>query len=445
MQPEPPVPQWLLAILKVPRTVIQFVFRGPFRPLLDWVHRQLYRIGFHFAAHEVFDGNQLYCMESDDAEMFFATCTQALRLLQTHDERRYQRVKKYLKNIALFSSGYGHFDKTTSSFIVNSFDFYHPTTFASNIVHEATHGLLNGKGLKYESSEKRHETICSREQIRSLRRLSIKLNPNITAEQLAELDKAWKEWMESGLRDEWWDPHKLLQKGAARLISITHEESTTPQDVYVVVREIIHSHNFIARNSTPYDVTVTIRHFGIENGDSKGLSPWTKSLAPKSQVTAFAIAAVNPNEPVKYQYNWNWKFGIPGTKHDDSYCYALPFDRKLLTQNSDSQNGSSHWDLPIGSPILAAREGIVVRISEQTASTPGQIMVKHTDGSLATYRGFGENTICLKPDQQIAKADRIGTVGNKDSNPSTTFYFYVWIPIDGEQVTYVSVKFDLPT
>src|ERR1019366_2615372 len=191
MQTEKSLPKWLLVILQIPQVIIQFIFRGPLRPILDWFNRLITRIVFRFSAHEIFDNINLYCMDDDEKEIFFETTVEALKLLATNDHLRYNRVKKYLKNIALLPTPHGHFEASTSSYIVDSFDHNRRAEFAAECVHEATHGMLHSKGFKYEADKKRHETLCIREQFRTLRRLIFQLNPDMAEEKKQEMVREW--------------------------------------------------------------------------------------------------------------------------------------------------------------------------------------------------------------------------------------------------------------
>lgn len=412
---------------------------------MNWANLQVNRIAFHFSAHETFDGINLYCLDGDEKEMFFDTVTKALKLLQAHDLRRYVRAKTYLKNIALLPSGNGHYERGTSSFFVDSFDYYRTASFASDIVHEATHGLLITKGFKYEADQKRHETICTQEQVRTIRRLIYALNPDMPLEKKQSMVKVWEDWMKTSLEGEWWGPQKQLRRSAARLISISREESTTPQSVYLVIREKERGHTFVVRNSTPYDATVTIKLSDIENARVDAPSPWTSTLHPTSQIEAFTAFPIDSFKPMKYQHKWNWEYGVPGATHDDSYRYGFPFDKQLLDESSNGQlrqYSTSRWDLPIGTHVSAARNGLVISATEQTESFPSQIIVKHGDGTFATYRGFAVGGINAKEGQRIEKADLLGVLGDKYRGSVTTFYFYVWNPIDGEKADYPSIKYE---
>ena len=147
LETEPVLPRWLLVVIRIPRTIIQSIFKGPLRPVLQFFNLYFYRTVFHFSAHKTFDGINLYCFDGVEKEIFFEIAVQALDILERHEPRRYKRVKTYLENIVLMPSGNGYFEGLTTSFIVDSIDPARPAEFAAEIVHEATHGLLHAKGL----------------------------------------------------------------------------------------------------------------------------------------------------------------------------------------------------------------------------------------------------------------------------------------------------------
>jgi len=448
MDTERPVPKWFLVILRIPRAIVQNVFKGPLRPLLDWFTRLYLRHVFQSMAHEIFDNINLYYLDDEKKELFFEATIKALKLLRTHDPRRYNRAKKYLMNIAYLPTGNGCFESSTFSYLVDSFAECTPAQFASAIVHEATHGMLYVRGFKYDGHQKQHEVICIREQGRTIRRLVDQLIPDMTADKKEEWERACESWMETSLRSEWWNMHQLIQRAASRLISMGQEESTTPQEVNEVIREKEDGHHFLICNSAPCDVTVTIRVSEIKNGRMEVPSPWTKTLPPKSSVMAFRITLLNTLEPLNYQHTWDWKYGTPDATHDDSYIYVLPFDGKLLHDGDlngppQKQGSSSCWYLPIGTPICAAREGIVMQVSNHYQSSQSQIIIRHPDGTMGSYRGCAD--IKVKPGQDVKRAEPLGALGDKQVHESTAeFNFYVWKPIDGESGTYFPIKFNTP-
>ena len=82
---------------------------------------------------------------------------------------------------------------------------------------------------------------------------------------------------------------------------------------------------------------------------------------------------------------------------------------------------------------------MILEVSNQT--TPKQIVIKHGDGTIGSYRGFAE--ISVKPGQKVKKREILGVFGDEQTHGlRSMFYFYVWKPIDGESATFFKVKFD---
>jgi hypothetical protein len=227
MQAEQPVTKWLLAVNRVGLAIPRWA-------LFNWVKGLMFRtVFFRSSAHRTFDGINLYWVDysrlgfrkpgNGEEEAFFATVTKALTMLQACDPRRYKRAKRYLKNIVFLPTGNDSFEPSVFSYVVDTFDYDKPELLAACIVHEATHGMLYSKGLKYEADKRRHETICIREEMRTVRRLVYQEYPDLTAEQWDEIDKVWENLVQKALRDEWWDLNKLLGRRAARWAALEQE------------------------------------------------------------------------------------------------------------------------------------------------------------------------------------------------------------------------------
>ncbi len=110
--------------------------------------------------------------------------------------------------------------------------------------------------------------------------------------------------------------------------------------------------------------------------------------------------------------------------------YLLPFDAsipRLLRQGSDgtfSQAGDSrhalHFIMPIGTEVLAARNGTVVSVRDGAklpnayknpkAGNGNWVTVVHGDGTFANY-GHLEPGIAVEEGQQLKRGDRIGLSG----------------------------------
>jgi hypothetical protein len=116
-------------------------------------------------------------------------------------------------------------------------------------------------------------------------------------------------------------------------------------------------------------------------------------------------------------------------KNDTSYIYTLPFaegDKHLLIQAYNSKMShkselSLDFKMKIGSPVCAARGGLVVAIKKDSdvgglkdeyLSQGNHIIILHNDGSKAMYWHFKKDGVLVNVDDTVAKGQLIGYSGN---------------------------------
>jgi hypothetical protein len=213
----PKVPWWSTLFLQFPTLIFSKI--GVLLP--QQVRRNIAAIPdkwlFYSCTKRQFSVWTFYCFDQRESERFFSTCKGALTLLFESDPRRYRRVECCVRNIVLFPGLPGFSPSTESCF----FDDYNPDrsdSFALTLVHEATHGYLFARGLRYDLGRRRHEYICLKEQERSAKRMFLRANPNVSNEQQRDWLHRWRRYFDACMASEWWEPHhrRLAQVAALR-------------------------------------------------------------------------------------------------------------------------------------------------------------------------------------------------------------------------------------
>jgi hypothetical protein len=137
-------------------------------------------------------------------------------------------------------------------------------------------------------------------------------------------------------------------------------------------------------------------------------------------------------------------FGTPA-----SSAYKLPFPKGksyFLSQSYCTPNGSHKnqmhydFDMPIGSEILAARDGRVVGIRDGYSDYDrvfNYVDIQHADRSLAFYAHFTKNGISVVVGQNVKQGDLIGLSGSSGSPCCKHLHFGVYRrnpPDEGDDV-----------
>ncbi|WP_045728032.1 M23 family metallopeptidase [Xanthomonas sp. GPE 39] len=138
---------------------------------------------------------------------------------------------------------------------------------------------------------------------------------------------------------------------------------------------------------------------------------------------------------------------IPGSPHAhaEPVLYQLPFKGVPIRIDQGFGGGFSHHDpanfyaldfaLPEGTPILAAREGVVMEIRDDfresgtDAARLGQaanlVRIVHADGSMALYAHLAAGGVQVRVGQSVQRGERLGLSGNTGLTTAPHLHFAV--------------------
>jgi murein DD-endopeptidase MepM/ murein hydrolase activator NlpD len=130
-------------------------------------------------------------------------------------------------------------------------------------------------------------------------------------------------------------------------------------------------------------------------------------------------------------------------KDDSSYVYALPYENKtthLLIQGyfshfSHKERAALDFKMKRGTKILAARDGVVVRVKEDGSKGGlnkkyrpygNNIVIQHADGSRAGYWHLQYNGSLVNAGDSVKKGQVIALSGKTGYTALPHLHFLVW-------------------
>lgn len=156
-------------------------------------------------------------------------------------------------------------------------------------------------------------------------------------------------------------------------------------------------------------------------------------VAPMDSLICMDIEGEKDSTAVKSfneQFDLGYYLGDPKVVHDSTYLYRFPFKKGKKYEVSQTFNGKfSHnhiaskyaidFQLEVGEPVHAAREGVVIKVEKHFKDHGGEeykykanrIILLHEDGTTASYVHLDYNGVLVEEGEYVEKGQHIGYSG----------------------------------
>lgn len=238
---------------------------------------------------------------------------------------------------------------------------------------------------------------------------------------------------------------------AAVLLAATANVAVAQGNLGVTVesRKEADGHRLLARNAGRAPVEVTFSLTDGSNVASARSFPFTIVLQPGEMQEATRVHAANRGQGYRFAFRYAPKLGDPNARPDPNARYRLPFGDGLSFMVSQAPGGPiiTHGDaqsanaidivMPEGTPIVAARGGIVIEIFEKSetrgdvANRGNYVRIFHDDGTWADYAHLSKVAPELAVNQNIAEGSLVGYSGNTGQSSGPHLHFHVQVNAGG--------------
>ena len=213
------------------------------------------------------------------------------------------------------------------------------------------------------------------------------------------------------------------------------------------------------RSSCPVPLTVEVNLHSMLNLQADRERPIRVFLEPGAErVPLVELTALQRGAAWSYGIQYRAVVGHVPARHDDSYRYAFPFggsEPRLCGQGpheKPSHMGVAAYDfeMPIGTPVVAAREGIVVGTVDafddagsiedaRFLERANAVTILHEDDTTATYAHLRRG-IVVAAGERVGVGQLLGYSGNSGYSGGPHLHFEVEIP-DFDRAETVAIRF----
>ncbi|TCD24527.1 M23 family metallopeptidase [Pseudomonas sp. IC_126] len=216
------------------------------------------------------------------------------------------------------------------------------------------------------------------------------------------------------------------------------------------------------RNDTDVPVEVVLRLTRMVNVAGVGKGVVRKTVPARTRMRIATLRKRQSGYPLMYQQSFSYSLIYspePGKKGSvGGYAYALPWKGGPFRISQGAGGDFSHNSpkgrfavdiaMPVGTPIVAARAGTVVKVrNDQHGRRPdpagNYVRILHDDGTHSAYLHLKRGSVQVKAGQRVKIGSLLGQSGNTGRSTGPHLHFVVQKKIEDSLIS-VPFRFTQP-
>lgn len=231
------------------------------------------------------------------------------------------------------------------------------------------------------------------------------------------------------------------------------------QPVTVYHQQLPHQgYKVLADNNLPVPVYIQLNFTTLQNYLADRHLPVEIVLPAQSREVELVKLTAVKGKKFRFKSSYSYSIGNPlNTKPDSGYLYQFPFEHGRKFRVGQGFKGKTthfgqnlyavDFDMPEGTPVCAARDGVVVEI-KQDSSRNGRkpednnyLLVYHSDGTIGNYGHLQQSGVTVRVGDQVKAGDLLALSGNTGFSSGPHLHFDVRIPLKNGSRQSIAVNF----
>jgi murein DD-endopeptidase MepM/ murein hydrolase activator NlpD len=211
-------------------------------------------------------------------------------------------------------------------------------------------------------------------------------------------------------------------------------------------RDLSGNHEHMVRNLLAGPIEVRCEFVVANNVEGNPRLPRQFVVPALAERKVTELRSIDPDKPASAEVTCSAMIGDPSAEAPDDVVYALPFypgtkftiDQGFggaFSHNDAESHYSIDFSVPEGTPVIAARDGIVMQIEEDFRASGADaqrygdranyVRILHDDGSMALYAHLAPHSILFRPGDRVQKGNFLAKSGNTGLSTGPHLHFSV--------------------
>ena len=218
--------------------------------------------------------------------------------------------------------------------------------------------------------------------------------------------------------------------------------------------------DLVAINLKPWPLALSVR-VEVRNFEAHPADEITISLVGGERRTVINLKPADRSGRRHYSYRFDWSVGSLEAIHDDRVIYQLPYasgESWTVLQGYGSKFSHTglerytvDFDMPVGTPVLAARDGVIVRAKDSNDRScwdaecgrfANFIVILHDDETTGEYYHLMKDGVVGLVGDRVTTGQLIAYSGNTGKSTMPHLHFGVYRAAPWGKTESIPVRFD---